>query len=121
MAENITWDDGTTDWDQPGATWDSTTTPVIVPNPNTVYIPFAPTGAANFQFQVTLDGAEYVVVVNWNLFGQRYYINIYDTAQTLIVCLPLIGSPLSFNISMTAGYFTTSLIYRTSSGNFEVF
>lgn len=85
------------------------------------YIPFTPSATANFTFQATLDGKVYNVIVTWNLFGERYYINVYDSLQTLILSLPIIGSPDNYNISMTKGYFTTSLIYRVSSGNFEVF
>jgi len=86
----------------------------------TIYYDFAPSASAPFQFQPTLDGNVYSVVVTWNLFGQRYYINIYDLSQTLIVCLPLIGSPSGYDISMTAGYFSTKLVYRAANQQFEV-
>jgi hypothetical protein len=117
-----TWDDGVTDFDQPETFWDVTrlvTVPLPV-NPATTYIPFLPASNANFQFQVTLDGANYSVIVNWNLFGQRYYLNIYTLTGARVLTVPLIGSPNFFNISMTAGYFTTMLIYRPGSGNFEI-
>lgn len=55
--------------------------------------PFAPSTAAPFQFQPVLDGTTYNAVVTWSLFGQRYYINLYDLDQNLIFCLPVIGSP----------------------------
>ena len=116
------WDDGVTDWDQPDTFWDISrqiTEPLPV-NPATTYIPFAPSANANFQFQATLDGTVYNVIVNWNLFGQRYYINIFDLTGARVLIIPLIGSPDFFNISMTAGYFTTMLLYRPGSGNFEI-
>ena len=94
-------------------------TPSSPPSPIT-YIPFTPSATANFTFQATLDGAIYNVICTWNVFGERYYINIYDSTQNLIVSLPVIGSPDNYNISMTKGYFTTTLIYRVSSGNFEI-
>ncbi len=53
-------------------------------------IPFNPSATANTQFTVTLDGADYTVIVNWNLFGQRYYINIYTLQGTLVLCIALI-------------------------------
>lgn len=81
---------------------------------------FTPSNNSNFQFQVTLDGSQYNIIVNWNIYGERYYVNIYDVNNTLVVCLPLIGSPLNYNISLTAGYFTTQLVYRIQNNQFEV-
>jgi hypothetical protein len=83
-------------------------------------ISFNPPPTSNFQFQATLDGQNYIVIVTWGLFGQRYYLNIYDTSGVLILAMPMIGSPTDYDISMTAGYFTTKLIYRVQSNNFEV-
>ena len=81
---------------------------------------FAPTVRAPFQFQATLDGVIYTVIVTWNLFGQRYYINIYALDGTWIVTLPLVGSPPDYDISLTMGYFDTTLVYRVATGNFEI-
>jgi hypothetical protein len=92
-------------------------TPSAIP---TNIIQFAPSISANFQFKATLDGLVYNVVVTYNIYGERYYINIYDTSNTLILCMPLIGSPLEYNISLTAGYFTTMLIYREPNRQFEI-
>lgn len=83
-------------------------------------IPFAPSRLAAFQFSPTLDGETYTAIVTWNLFGQRYYINIYALDGTLIVCFPLIGSPLGYDISLVAGYFASTLVYRKPTGVFEV-
>lgn len=81
---------------------------------------FTPTPYANFQFTATLDGSNYTVVVNWNLYGQRYYVNIYTLTNQLVVSLPLIGSPLDYDISLTAGYFTTKIVYREPKQQFEI-
>lgn len=116
------WDDNVTDWDQPDTFWD-VSRPVIEPLPTnltTVYVPFNPAANSNFQFQATLDGNNYDIVANWNLFGQRYYVNIYTLAGDRVLTIPLIGSPNFLNVSMTAGYFTTMLIWRPGSGNFEI-
>ena len=83
-------------------------------------IRFTPASNANFQFQVTLDGNVYNAIVTWNIYSERYYINIYNLNNNLIVCLPLIGSPIDYNISLTAGYFTTQLVYRVPNQQFEV-
>ena len=119
-----TWDDGDTVWDGAGVDWDSVTrptTPSLPPAPGTIYVPFLPSQTANFQFQATLDGRACIVIVTWCLFGERYYVNIYGTDTVLILSIPLIGSPNDFNISMTAGYFATKMVFRAASQNFEIF
>ena len=123
------WDDGVTDWDELGIYWDSfNPSPAggvnrfarLPINPNTIYFPFVPSVTSNFQFQPTFDGQTYNVILTWNLYGQRYFVNIYTLQNQLIVSLALIGSPAFYNISMTAGYFATMLVFRTSSQTFEV-
>jgi hypothetical protein len=87
----------------------------------TTLINFNPTPFANFQFNSTLDGVNYVAICTWNLYGKRYYINIYNNNGTLIVSRPIIGSPDNYDINLVFGYFQTStLIYRESSNNFEI-
>jgi len=87
---------------------------------STTYYDFTPNNSTAFQFQPTLDGQTYTVQVTWNLFGQRFYVNVYDLSGNLIFALPLIGSPLDYDISLTAGYFTTVLLYREPRRQFEV-
>lgn len=82
--------------------------------------PFTPSVNSVFQFQPTLDGNVYLVQVKWNLFGQRYYIYIYELGGTLVVTMPLVGSPNGYDISMTGGYFATKLVYRQRARQFEV-
>lgn len=86
----------------------------------TTFIDFTPSVSAPFQFQPTLDGDVYNCIITWNVFGQRYYINIYDLSQNLIVCLPLIGSPTDYDVSLTAGYFTSTLVYRIANAQIEI-
>lgn len=86
----------------------------------TILFPFTPSATSTFSFQPTFDGQPYTVIVNWNLYRQDYYINIYTLQGALVVCMPLIGSPNTYDISMTAGYFTTTLVYREDNQVFEV-
>ena len=83
-------------------------------------IPFTPSNDANFQFQATFDGTDYLVVITWNLYRFDYYVNVYTLQNSRVFSLPLIGSPPDSDISLTAGYFDTELVYRPSSGNFEI-
>lgn len=84
-------------------------------------IAFQPTRAfPPFQFQATLDSAVYTGIVKWGLFGQRWYLWLYALDGTRIFTLPMIGSPPAYDISLTAGYFTTPLIFRQASQQFEI-
>lgn len=65
----------------------------------TTFFDFVPSSVAPFQFTPTLDGNQYNVIITWALYGQRYYANIYDLQQVLIVALPLVGSPGGVNLS----------------------
>lgn len=87
----------------------------------TTLVTFNPSSTANFQFNPTLDGVDYVAVCTWNSAAPRYYISIYDTARTLIMTRPITGSPDNYDINILFGYFTTSkMVYRVSSGQFEI-
>ena len=87
----------------------------------TTIISFNPAPTANFQFNPTLDGSDYVAICSWNAYGQRYYISIYDNASTLIMSRPIIGSPNDDDINLLIGFFTTStMVYRVSSSVFEI-
>jgi len=55
--------------------------------------PFSPTAQAVWTFSLTLDGQQYQGIVTWGLFGKRYYLNLYDLSNTLIVARALVGSP----------------------------
>lgn len=59
----------------------------------TTFYNFQPSTLQVSQYQVTLDAAQYVLTLPWNLFGQRYYLTCSDLDGNLIFNLPLIGSP----------------------------
>jgi len=86
----------------------------------TAYFDFTVPDVGNFQFQPTLDGAVYNCIATWNMFGQRWYINCYDLNGVRIFSLPIIGSPLNYDISITAGYFASKMVFRTASNQFEI-
>jgi len=84
-------------------------------------IQFSPAINANFQFNCTLDTQPHTAIITWNRYSPRYYINIYNTAGTLVVTNPLIGSPDDFDIDLIYGYFIASkLVYRASSNSFVI-
>ena len=86
----------------------------------TTLFPFVPSPQSAFQFQPIFDGDTYTCTVTWNLFGQRWYVNCYDLSGTWIFTVARIGSPAGYDISLTAGYFTSTLVYREASATFEV-
>jgi hypothetical protein len=87
----------------------------------TQYFNFTPSPVSPFQFQPTLDGANYNCIVAWNIFGQRWYVGIYDLQNNLIVNIPMIGSPPDYNISLTNGYFQSTMIFSVANNRFEVY
>lgn len=68
-------------------------------------------GAPPFQFQATLNGDIYNVIVTWNIFGQRFYINLYDVSGTLVLARALSPSGPQFlgNLSWANGIVTAAL------------
>lgn len=63
---------------------------------------FQPNGQAPFQFQPILDGQSYNATVTWNIFGQRWYLNLFNGAGTRIFTRALIGSVTGINIQEIA-------------------
>lgn len=56
------------------------------------YTQFTPSTTTAFQFQPTLAGTQYNATVTWNLFGQRYYLNLYDLSGNLIIATAIVGT-----------------------------
>ena len=81
---------------------------------------FRPVPGGAFTFTPTLDGKVYVATVTWNVYGQRWYLNLFDQNANLVLSLPLIASPRDVDISLTAGYFASTLVFRDTSQQFEV-
>ena len=71
-------------------------------------------------FNPTLDGETYTAKITWNVFGQRWYLSIYDSSLERILTTALIGTPSSFDLNLLRGYFTTTMVYRKAAGIIEV-
>lgn len=59
----------------------------------TRYFQFLPNIQAPYTFQPVLDRRQYSASVTWNLYGQRWYLNLTQLNGTPVFTLPLIGSP----------------------------
>lgn len=67
--------------------------------------PFTPTPTSPFQFQPTLNGALYTGFVTWNLFGQRFFLNLYQSTGGLwVLTTAVVGSTPDAPINLVKGY-----------------
>ncbi len=82
--------------------------------------PFTPNANTPYEFQPTLDGSQYNAVVRWNIFGRRFYLFLYQLNGTRVLVTPVTGSPVGSDISLVAGYYTSTLVFRAPSQQFEV-
>jgi hypothetical protein len=64
----------------------------------TTFTNFTPNQTSAFQFTPNLDGAAYTAIITWNVFGRRFYLNLYSLDGTLILCTALISSPTGISL-----------------------
>lgn len=78
--------------------------------------PFTPSNISAPVFQPTLDGSVYSCDVRWNLFGNRYYVNCYDSSGGRVFTVPLIETGPSVPVdNMVWDGVSRSLLLTTSS------
>lgn len=77
----------------------------------TTYFQFQPITTAPFSFQPTLDGQPYQATVAWNVYGQRWYLNIYSLSGPLVISEALVGSTdaVSFSLTTTEGTYLATI------------
>jgi hypothetical protein len=85
-----------------------------------VYVDFIEGVSAPFQFQAVLDGVQYNINVTWNIFGLRYYVNVYTIQGELILSKPAAGSPYGYDINLLDNRFASTLVFRSASNQFEI-
>lgn len=81
----------------------------------TTYFPFVPSNQAPFQFQPTLDGDVYSVVVTWNIFGKRYYVNCNLLDGTQVFTIPNIESTTGVNLESLEYDINRNTVVATTS------
>lgn len=87
----------------------------------TTYVPFIPPNNAPQIFLATLDGVQYSLSITWNLFGQRWYLNVYTLRGVLRLSLARVSSPDDGDINLLRGFFkTSSLVFRDSTQSIEI-
>lgn len=74
------------------------------------FVNFTPSTSQIFTFQAQLGASQYTVTVTWNVFGERYYVNVYDLSGNLVIARPLTacGPQLTATFSWTAGTATAT-------------
>jgi hypothetical protein len=55
--------------------------------------PFTTLPNGPFQFNPVLDGINYQAQVVWNLFGQRWYLNLFDGSGNRVTTVAVVESP----------------------------
>lgn len=79
-----------------------------------------PPGGQSMMFSPVLDGSTYSATTQWNMFGQRWFLNISTLAGELVALVPVVGSS-AFPVNLVAGYFTTStLTFDDGTNTFTV-
>lgn len=85
----------------------------------TTFVNFVPSQSSAFQTQVTLDGVVYTLTVTWNLFSQRYYINVNTLSGALVLSLPLVGSPVGVTLASLSWAFGIVTATTTTPHGYE--
>lgn len=64
-------------------------------------IQFTPSTTAPFQFSPVIAGTQYNAVVTWNVWEERYYLNLYNTSGTLVLAVPVVATGPKLSATMT--------------------
>ncbi|EEC7405721.1 hypothetical protein D4L89_RS10445 [Escherichia coli] len=86
----------------------------------TTLIPFKPDGRGPFQFTARIGEYETFARVPFNLYANRYYLELKDSSGDVIVYMPLIASPDSYDINLAMPCSPGKLVFRESTNQFEV-
>lgn len=85
----------------------------------TAFIPFNPDGRVPFTFQATVGGARVFGTALYNLYANRYYLQLTDNQGIVASFVPLVGSPDDFDINLALPFAPGKLVYRVSTNQFE--
>lgn len=79
-------------------------------------LPFTPSNsnAPPWQAQFSVNGNPYIVSAFWNIFGQRWYIQLSSYSGQVLMFQPLVESPLTYDIPLFPGVLD-GVIYRAGN------
>lgn len=69
-----------------------------------------------YAFNPTLDGNVYSATVWYNSQDNRPYITISDLSGNVIFTVAMVESPIGYDISITYGYFASTLVWQPDNG-----
>jgi len=81
----------------------------------TTYFPLTPSNFITPTFQPTLDGTVYTCNVNWNLYGNRYYLICYDTDNNVVFNVAIVTSPPAQTLASLVWSAATLSVTATTS------
>lgn len=61
---------------------------------------------------IQLDGNSYTLRVIWNIYGNRYYIHIYDNGKKLALCTPMVSGGNNYPINLSGRAFSDKIYYN---------
>jgi hypothetical protein len=64
-------------------------------------VAFTPSTTQTFSFSPVINGVTYSATVTWNIWEQRYYVNLTTTAGVLVLSVPVVGSGLQLGVTLT--------------------
>lgn len=82
-------------------------------------IPFKLNGQSPFTFQATVGGIKVFGKVPYNLYANRYYVNLTDGQGRRICYVPMVASPDDYDINLALPCSPGTLVFRASSQQFE--
>ncbi|MEG0234065.1 MAG: hypothetical protein RR680_18965 [Hafnia sp.] len=84
------------------------------------FYPFTGNEQKSMIFTPMLDGEVYNCQTKWNIAAQRWYINISDNSGNRQLTIPVIASPVGYDINLLVGAFnSTKMVWRHSIGQIE--
>lgn len=64
-------------------------------------VQFTPNTSSAFRFQPVIAGKQYTAVITWNIAGERYYLNLFDTSGNLVLTTAVVSSGPRVSATMT--------------------
>jgi len=84
---------------------------------------FSPSDTAvpPFSFTFTTEGNTYTGQATFNMAGQRWYLQVYDISQVLVINHPLVSSPVGAPQNLAPGVFARTVIaYNAANSQITV-
>lgn len=101
----------------------TTTTATATITTTTTVIAFAPSATSSppFSFQFSAEGSSYTGECVFNLARQDWYLQIYDSAQNLLINHPLVSSLVTAPQNLAPGIFEHTIIsYNAANATITV-